>query len=252
MSDGATGEARTRLEARAVGEFARHVGANPYPGRGLVIGRAPDGSWLQVYWIMGRSAGSRNRIFVADGPELRTIPADADAGTGDASLTLYEAMLEVDGVHIVTNGDQTRTIAEHLEKGEGFEAALATREREHDAPNYTPRISAMLDLRAGAPELALSILKANPADPAQTDRTTFRPANPPAGLGLCLTTYEGDGDPLPSFQGDPRFLPLEGDASQVIDRYWQALDADNRVALAVKRIPLGGGPVTIELRNRHA
>ena len=247
MSDGATGEARTRLEARAVGEFARHVGANPYPGRGLVIGRAPDGSWLQVYWIMGRSAGSRNRIFVADGPELRTIPADADAGTGDASLTLYEAMLEVDGVHIVTNGDQTRTIAEHLEKGEGFEAALATREREHDAPNYTPRISGQLDLRA-APKLALSILKANPADPEQTDRHCFRPAPPPPGLGLGLTTYVGDGDPLPSFEGEPLWLPLPGDANAVLAHYWDALDGDNRVAIAVKAI--ADGEVTIRVRNR--
>ncbi len=242
----------TDVHARAKDTFSAHLEQNPYPGRGLVCGPEASGeAWLQVYWIMGRSPNSQNRIFVADGPELRTEAHDPSK-VEDPSLIIYEATLELPGVHLVSNGDQTRTLADVIVAGGGFETALEMREREPDAPNYTPRISAMLDLRGGAPELALSILKANPADPAQTDRTTFRPANPPAGLGLCLTTYEGDGDPLPSFQGDPRFLPLEGDASQVIDRYWQALDADNRVALAVKRIPLGGGPVTIELRNRHA
>ncbi len=239
------------LAAAAKEAFAQHVAANPYPGRGLVVGRAEDGAWLQVYWIMGRSAGSRNRIFVAEGSELRTQPADAGEGTGDASLTLYEAMLELPAVHLVTNGDQTRTIADFLAAGASFEAALETREREPDAPNYTPRISGMLDLRTGEPTLALSILRASPADPAHTDRTTFRPAPPPRGLGLALTTYQGDGDPLPPFAGDPLWLPLSGSAADVLEAYWAALDTDNRVSLAVKRIPAGGGPGEIQVRNRH-
>lgn len=236
--------------AEASENFTRSIERNAYPGRGLVLGRSSDGAdWLQVYWIMGRSPNSRNRIFVADGPTLRTAPHDP-AKLRDPSLVIYEAMLELPGLYIVSNGDQTRTIRDALASGGSFESALATREREPDAPNYTPRISGLLDLRESQPAFALSILKANSADPARTDRTTFRPAPPPAGLGLALTTYEGDGDPLPSFRGDPLWLPLEGEPEALADRYWTALDAENRVALAVKRIPRGGGETQILLRNR--
>lgn len=233
--------------------FEQQLRGNRYPGRGLVIGRsASDDGWIQVYWTMGRSPGSRNRVFHADGPVLRTSPADAAEGTGDASLTLYEAMLELPGVYLVSNGDQTATARDFIEVGATFEAALETREREHDAPNFTPRISGMLDLRSGGPELALSILRASPADPAGTDRVCFRPAPPPPGLGLGLTTYQGDGDPLPSFQGDPLWLPLAGTPSDVLDAYWDALDAENRVSLAVKHVPDGAAPSAIALRNQYA
>ena len=240
------------LRERAQANLARHLAGNPYPGRGLVIGRSDVGGWLQVYWTMGRSPGSRNRVFEASGPELRTLPADADAGSGDVSLTLYEAMLELPGIHLVTNGDQTATLRDFLARGESFEAALETREREHDAPNYTPRISGMLDLRAGAPALALSILRASEADPEQTDRAAFRLAAPPPGLGFGLTTYEGDGSPLPSFRGDPLWLPLEGDAEAVLEAYWKALDEDNRVSLAVKPIGDDGAAGPILVRNQYA
>jgi hypothetical protein len=236
--------------ALARANLARHLEANPYPGRGLVVGREPDGAWLQVYWVMGRSANSRNRVFVAEGATLRTEPHDPSA-VEDPSLILYEAMLEADGAHVVSNGDQTRTIRDALAAGGSFEAALATREREPDAPNYTPRISGLLDLRGGEPHLALSWLKANLADRSRTDRAYFRPAPPPPGLGLGLTTYRGDGHPLPPFEGEPLWLPLEGDADAVLERYWAALDRENRVALAVKRIPSGGGAASIRVRNRH-
>jgi hypothetical protein len=241
--------APAKLSALAAHNFARHLAANAYPGRGLVLGRAESGGgWLQVYWIMGRSENSRNRVFVADGGELRTEAADP-AKLADPSLILYEAMLELPGVYIVSNGDQTRTVFDVMESGGRFEDALEMREREPDAPNYTPRISGLIDLRLGDPVLALSILKANAADPALTDRTTFRPAAPPAGFGLGLTTYAGDGDPLPSFQGDPLWLPLHGPADEVAEAYWRALNADNRVALAVKEIG-PGGESCIRLRNR--
>ncbi|MDJ0787284.1 MAG: IMP cyclohydrolase [Myxococcota bacterium] len=240
------------LAERAQANLSRHLAGNPYPGRGLVIGRASAGGWLQVYWTMGRSAGSRNRVFEAEGPVLRTLPADADSSSGDTSLTLYEAMLELPGIHLVTNGDQTGTVRDFLSRGEGFEAALGTREREHDAPNYTPRISGMLDLRSEAPALALSILRASEADPEQTDRVVFRPAPPPAGLGFGLTTYEGDGSPLPSFRGDPLWLPLDGDAEAVLETYWKALDEDNRVSLAVKPISADGQAGPIRIRNQYA
>ena len=230
--------------------FGRHLRQNAYPGRGLVVGRAStqDG-WLMVYWIMGRSAHSQNRRFVSEGGVLRTEPVDASLVI-DPSRIIYEAMLELPGIYLVSNGDQTRTVYQALQAGGTFDDALQTREREPDAPNYTPRISAMLDLREPPGALLLSILKANPANPDATDRFTYRPALPPAGLGVGLTTYLGDGTPLPSFQGDPLLLPCVGSANAVLDAYWDALDPGNRVALAVKRIPVAGGSGEIILRNR--
>ena len=243
--------ARDRLAALASQNFTRHLVANPYPGRGLVLGRAAsDASWLQVYWIMGRSENSRNRVFVAEGGELRTEAANP-AKLADASLILYEAMLELPGAYLVSNGDQTRTAYDVMEAGGRFEDALEMREREPDAPNYTPRISGLIDLRLGEAAFALSILRANAAEPALTDRTTFRPASPPPGFGLGLTTYQGDGSPLPSFRGEPLWLPLSGTADEVADAYWHALDRDNRVSLAVKEIPAAGA-TRIVLRNRFS
>lgn len=243
--------AREPLATLAKASFAERLAANPYPGRGLVLGRAESGeSWLQVYWIMGRSENSRNRVFVAEGGELRTEAADP-AKLADPSLIIYEAMLELPGVYLVSNGDQTRTVCDVMEAGGRFEDALEMREREPDAPNYTPRISGLIDLRLGEAVFALSILKANPAEPALTDRTTFRPAAPPPGFGLGLTTYQGDGNPLPSFRGEPLWLPLSGSAEAVADAYWAALDRSNRVALAVKEIRASGAG-RITLRNRFA
>jgi hypothetical protein len=236
----------------AEGNFERHIRQNAYPGRGLVVGRSSvDDAWLMIYWIMGRSQHSQNRRFVAQGSTLRTEAVDPSLVT-DPSLIIYEAMLELPGVYLVSNGDQTRTLYKVLQGGGRFDDALATREREPDAPNYTPRISAMLNLCGARPRLALSILKANRADPEQTDRFTYRPAPPPPGLGYGLTTYLGDGSPLPSYEGDPLLLPCTDSAEAVLETYWQALDARNRVALAVKHVPLGGESSHIVLQNRFA
>jgi hypothetical protein len=241
---------KVALHERAEAELDEHVRRSRYPGRGLVVGRSADGAaWLLLYWIMGRSPGSRARRLVAEGAVLRTEPVEA-AG-GDASLLFYEAMLELPGLHLVGNGDQTRTVRDALAAGGGFEAALETREREDDPPHHTPRITGLLDLRGAAPRVALSLLRANAADPALTDRHSFRPAPPPPGIGLGLTTYRGDATPLPSFRGEPLWLPLDGDAEAVLDRYWDALDAENRVALAVKAVPVTGGAARIVVRNRH-
>lgn len=220
--------------------FARHIASNRYPGRGLVIGRSADGdAWLVLYWIMGRSDSSRNRRFVIEGPVLRTEPVDP-ARLDAPELIIYPAMLELPGTYIVANGDQSRTIYDALRDGGTFESALATREREPDAPNYTPRVSGMLDLN-GTPTVSLSVLRANPADPAQTDRLTYRPDPPPPGRGLCLTTYMGDGEPLSGFSGDPLVMPLEGGAEEVMGSYWNALDIENRVAIALKSVTRDGG-----------
>lgn len=231
----------------AAANFERHIRNNPYPGRGLVIGRVGERFRL-VYWIMGRSAHSRNRAFETQGGTLRTIPLDPSL-VEDPSLIIYEAMLELPGVQLVSNGDQTRTMFEAIQRGDTFEESLAGREREPDAPNYTPRISGMLDLRGGQARVALSILKANPFDPQQTDRTTFRPALPTPGYGLCVTTYMGDGQPLPSFAGDPLPLPLPDGAEETLETYWQALDADNRIAIAVKEISPEGRGLDLLVRN---
>lgn len=220
--------------------FARHIASNRYPGRGLIIGRPAAGDpWFLLYWIMGRSDSSRNRRFVIEGPVLRTEPVDP-ARLAAPELIIYPAMLELPGTYIVANGDQSRTIHDALCGGRTFESALATREREPDAPNYTPRISGMLELN-GPPAVSLSILRANPVDPAHTDRLTYRPGPPPPGLGFCLTTYMGDGEPLPAFTGDPLLMPLEGGAEEVMGTYWDALDEENRVAIALKSVTRDGG-----------
>jgi len=150
----------------------------------------------------------------------------------------------------VSNGDQTRTIHEALESGGSFDSALATREREPDAPNYTPRISAILDLRGDPASFALSILKASALDPQHTDRTTFRPTTPPPGFGFMLTTYQGDGSPLPSFTGDPLAVPCAGTPEEILESYWKALDSENRISLAVKRIAGDGSGSSLYIKNR--
>lgn len=227
-----------------------HLRNNPYPGRGLVVGRSSvENAWLMIYWIMGRSENSRNRRFVVEGSSLRTEPVDASKVV-NPKLIIYEAMLELPNRYFVSNGAQTRALVEAFARGEGFDETLASWEREPDAPNFTPRITAMLDLTKRPDELTLSILKASPFNPDLTDRFTFRPAIPPPGLGYCLTTYAGDGDPLPSFQGEPLIMPCIGNAAKVLDTYWDALNAENRIALAVKHISAHGGPGQIIVRNR--
>ena len=233
----------------AVRNFEAYLRQNPYPGRGLVLGRSSvDPGWVMLYWIMGRSAHSRNRRFVAEGGTLRTAPVDPQLLT-DPSLIIYEAMLELPGMYLVSNGEQTRTMYETLSAGGTFEEALAPWQQEPDAPHYTPRISAMLML--AQQQVTLSILKANPVDPAFTDRYTYRPAVPVQGLGVGLSTYRGDGNPLPSFTGDPLLLPCTGSPEDLLHMYWEALDANNRVALAVKHIPAQGGVGTLIVRNRY-
>ena len=230
--------------------FDRHITDNRYPGRGLVIGRNTAGDWTLIYWIMGRSEHSRNRQFVAQGAVLRTQAFDASKVV-DPSLIIYEAMLELPAVQLVSNGDQTRTIYDALTRGSSFEAALHTRAHEPDAPHYTPRISGMLDLRGSAPAVTLSILRANPLEPNTTDRSFFQLAAPAPGFGRGITTYAGDGNPLPSFSGDPLLLPCEGRSGDILACYWDALDRDNRISLAVKTVNADGSCRELLIENRH-
>lgn len=235
----------------ATATFNRHIGSNPYPGRGLVIGKAASGAaWLQVYFIMGRSPNSRNRQFAIRGTTLETQPFDPSK-VEDPSLIIYEAMLEWENRFLVSNGDQTRTLYQGLSDGGTMRSALSAREREPDAPNYTPRISGMLDLSANVPEIGLSILKANRIDPAYTDRHYYYPGVPGDGIGYGLTTYMGDGNPLPAFEGDPLLLPLKGTAEETLEAYWDVLDVDNRISLAVKEIALDGSSSRIVFKNKY-
>lgn len=231
-------------------QFHNHLERNPYPGRGLVLGHSQEGALLLIYWIMGRSEHSRNRRFEVDGPVLRTVAVDPTL-LEDPSLIIYDAMLELPGLQLASNGDQTRTLKDGLQRGLSFEQALREREREPDSPNYTPRISGLFDLRGGSPELYLSLLKGDRFDPAQTARTTYQLALPPRGLGLGLTTYMGDGTPLPSYRGEPLCLPCEGSAEQVLARYFEALDPDNRIAVAVKHVDPTGRCLGLHVRNRY-
>ena len=170
------------IDEAAEKNFQSHLGDNPYPGRGLVIGRPEEDTWVILYWIMGRSANSRNRRFVAEGDRLRTEPVDP-ALVKDPSLIIYDAMLDLPGVYLVSNGDQTRTMYDALKNGGTIEEALSGREREPDAPNFTPRINGMLRIRESSASTVLAILKANAIDPAFTDRYYYYPAMPAVGFG---------------------------------------------------------------------
>ncbi|OUM94396.1 MAG: inosine monophosphate cyclohydrolase [Thermobacillus sp. ZCTH02-B1] len=225
--------------------------ANRYPGRGIIIGMTPDGTrYVQVYWIMGRSENSRNRIFVLeDDGSVRTEARDP-AKLTDPSLIIYHPVRVSAGAHIVTNGDQTDTIADFLAKGGTFEDALKTRTFEPDAPNFTPRISGIV--QPGDPTAAykLAILKANRGIESLPQRHFFTYERPLPGFGHLIHTYMGDGDPLPSFEGEPKLVPLFDDAGETLDYYWNRLDGENRISLLVKTIPVRGGEAAITIRNK--
>jgi hypothetical protein len=230
-------------------EHLRRLEANPYPGRGIVLGRSSDGATLlQLYWIMGRSANSRNRRFVAEGGRLRTEAVDPAAMT-QPELVIYTAMDALDGHHVVTNGDHTDTIVQALRAGQDVRAALHSRAHEPDAPHYTPRIAGGVRAREG--DAWLAIVKADPGDPRRSLRQLFEYEALPPGWGWCLTTYAGDGDPLPSFAGEPGPLPLAGDLDALAGAMWERLHRENRVALALKAIDPATGRQSLRVVNAH-
>ena len=238
--------------------LAERIAGNPYPGRGIVVGRLADGDWLMLYWIMGRSANSRNRRFVAEPNGVLRTEALRPAELEDPTNVIYRAMCELPSagrgagpealaampeVFITTNGDHTDTLAEIISSGGTVQDALNAREREDDAPHYTPRIFAVLDQRGlvhGVElQLSLGILRANEINPSLSDRVLWRIPAPPPGLAYCIHTYTNDGTPLPPFRGDPFITPLQTTATETADAYWNTLDHDNRIALAAKRIRSG-------------
>ena len=234
----------------------KYLSGNEYPGRGICIGLSPDGNRALVgYWIMGRSANSRNRVFEAY-PErggIRTVAADP-AKMEDPHLIIYNPVLTLGDTTIVTNGDQTDTIyafiRDGLFPGYSFEAALATRTFEDDEPNFTPRISGVVDMRLGG--YKMSILKSCEGNGDSVQRQTFDYPQPVAGEGQLLTTYQKDGNPLPSFAGEPlRVTVDETDPNEFAGKVWEALDPDNKVSLFVRAIELGTGDYEDVIINKY-
>ena len=225
--------------------------SNAYPGRGIVIGKTPNGKYaVTAYFIMGRSENSRNRVFVEDGEGIRTQAFDP-AKLSDPSLIIYAPVRVLGNKTIVTNGDQTDTIYERMDSQQTFEQALRTREFEPDAPNYTPRISGILHVENGTYNYAMSILKSSHGNPDSCQRYTFAYSDPLAGEGHFIHTYMCDGDPLPSFEGEPKLVELVDDMDAFTDMLWQSLNADNKVSLFVRYIDLETGKYTSKIVNKN-
>lgn len=225
--------------------------SNPYPGRGIVIGRSKDGTHAAVaYFIMGRSENSRNRVFVEDGDGIRTQAFDPSKLT-DPSLIIYAPVRVLGNKTIVTNGDQTDTIYELMDKQQTFEQALRTREYEPDAPNYTPRISGILHVESGNFNYAMSILKSGGGDPPSCDRFTFAYEKPAPGTGHLLHTYQGDGNPLPSFEGEPKLVEVPDDMDDFAEMLWDSLNEDNKVSLFVRFIDIASGSFRSRIFNKN-
>ena len=226
------------------------IEGNSYVGRGIIIGKTPDGSKaVAAYFIMGRSANSRNRIFTERGGAVYTEPFDASK-VEDPSLIIYAAIREYENNLIVTNGDQTDTIYDGMESGIGFCKALSTREFEPDAPNLTPRISGMLTFDEGNFTYSMSILKSIDPEGSACARYSFDyPAK--AGLGHFLHTYVCDGDPIPTFRGEPERIAIPDSIDELTERVWNALDSDNKISLYVRTVDLSTGEVENRLINKN-
>lgn len=224
---------------------------NSYPGRGIVIGESADGAYaVTAYFIMGRSENSRNRIFVTDGEGIRTQAFDPSK-LSDPSLIIYAPVRVLGNKTIVTNGDQTDTIYELMDKQQTFEQALRTREFEPDAPNYTPRISGIMHIENRGFHYAMSILKSNNGNPDACNRFTFAYNTPVAGEGRFIHTYMGDGNPLPSFEGEPALVGIEGDIDTFTKTVWENLNEENKVSLFVRYIEIATGKYETRIVNKN-
>ncbi len=225
---------------------------NPYPGRGIIIGKSKDGLFaVMAYFIMGRSENSRNRIFVEDGEGIRTQAFDP-AKLSDPSLIIYAPVRVLGNKTIVTNGDQTDTIYEGMDRQQTFEQALRSREFEPDAPNFTPRISGILHIENGGYNYAMSILKSSDGNPASCCRYTFAYENPLNGEGHFIHTYQQDGNPLPSFEGEPKRVAIKGDIDTFAGKIWENLNAQNKVSLFARYIDLASGAYESRIINKNS
>ena len=224
---------------------------NAYPGRGIVIGKSEDGKYaVTAYFIMGRSENIRNRVFVTEGDGIRTQAYDPSKLT-DPSLIIYAPVRVLGKETIVTNGDQTDTVYDGISKGLTFEQSLRSREFEPDAPNYTPRISGMLTVENGRFDYQMSILKSNNGNPAACNRYTFSYENPVAGEGHFIHTYLCDGNPLPSFEGEPKLVAIQDNIEIFTELLWNSLNADNKVSLFVRYINIETGEYETKIVNKN-
>ena len=224
---------------------------NSYPGRGIILGKSPDGTKAAAaYFIMGRSENSRNRIFVEDGEGIRTQAFDPSKLT-DPSLIIYAPVRVLGNKTIVTNGDQTDTIYEGMDRQLTFEQSLRSREFEPDGPNYTPRISGIMHIENGTYNYAMSILKSSDGCPDSCHRFTFAYENPKAGEGHFIHTYQCDGNPLPSYEGEPKRIQIPDDIDAFTELLWNSLNEDNKVSLFVRYIDVETGTYETRIVNKN-
>lgn len=231
--------------------LAKELSSNSYPGRGIVIGKSKDGTKaITAYFIMGRSVNSRNRVFVEEGAGIRTQAFDPSKLT-DPSLIIYAPVRVLNNKTIVTNGDQTDTIYDGMAEGKTFEQSLRVREFEPDGPNFTPRISGIMKIENGTYNYAMSILKSNNGNPAACNRYTFAYENPVAGEGHFIHTYMQDGNPLPSFEGEPKWVEIDGDIDTFTNMLWTNLNEENKVSLFVRFIDIATGETETRIVNKN-
>ena len=224
---------------------------NTYPGRGIVIGVSGDGKYaVTAYFIMGRSTNSRNRVFVTEGEGIRTQAFDPSK-MEDPSLIIYAPVRVREYDTIVTNGDQTDTVFEGMSAGKTFEESLRTRCFEPDGPNYTPRISGLMTVKDGRFSYQMSILKSDEGDPGSHVRNTFSYENPKPEIGRFIHTYARNEEPLPSFEGEPKKVSLEGDIDTFAGKVWESLNEDNKVSLFVRYIDIATGQYETRIFNKN-
>lgn len=220
-----------------------------YPGRGIILGKSDDGkNAVFAYFIMGRSVNSRNRIFDVHGDDIRTKAFD-ESLLNDPSLIIYSPVKVFGNNVIVTNGDQTDTIYEYLKTGKSFEDALYTRTFEPDAPNFTPRISGLIELKDRL-KLKFSILKSDEGDENRTLRFFYNYDNPKPGEGFLIHTYKENSDPLKSFEGEPKKIQISGGIDEFSEKLWNSLDSENKISLAVRYINLETGEYIQVIKNK--
>lgn len=225
-----------------------YLATNEYPGRGIILGKSEDGRAVFAYFIMGRSINSRNRIFEVCKDDIKTKAFD-ESLLSDPSLIIYSPVRVFGKNTIVSNGDQTDTIYEYLNEQKTFEDALYTRTFEPDAPNFTPRISGLIDIENGL-RLKLSILKSDNGNECQSLRFFYNYDNPKCGEGFFIHTYKENGDPLKSFEGEPKKVSLKGNIDKLTESLWNSLNTDNKISLAVRYIDISTGKYEQVIKNK--
>lgn len=225
-----------------------YLAAKEYPGRGIILGKSEDNRAVFAYLIMGRSTNSRNRVFEVSNDDIMTKAFD-ESRLSDPSLIIYSPVRVLGKKIIVTNGDQTDTIYEYLKDKKTFEDALYTRTFEPDAPNFTPRISGLIDIESGL-KLKLSILKSDEGDESQSLRFFYNYDNPKPGEGFLIHTYKENSDPLKSFEGEPIKVSLNGSIDGFSDLLWNSLNTDNKISLAVRYIDMATGKYEQIIKNK--